>query len=242
MVDGKPMIWKNEKVLFVGNSFTYRGGSEENPMVPKYFYELGLSLNIDISIDYVLKGSHSLTKFANVDDTYGKILDDKLKTNQYSYIILQEQSVTPINSYDNFYKAVGLLKDKIEKYQKDVKIYLYETWGFPELINNKTYKSIEEMENLLFNAYTKCKNEYKLNITYVGKAFTYLNNNYPDIKLYDDDLKHQSNIGSFLSACCHLVNIFDIDIRKSNYVGEFDSVLAKTLKDTAYMITTKYKA
>lgn len=242
MVDGKPMIWETKKVLFIGNSFTYRGGSEDNPMVPKYFYDIATSLNIDINIDYVLKGSHTLTKFADVNDKYGAIVEEKLKTNKYDYIILQEQSTTPINSYNNFSTAVGLLKDKIEKYQNNAEIYLYETWGFPELIINKTYKSIKDMESLLFEAYTNCKNEYKLNITYVGQAFTYVVENYPNINLYDSDNKHQSNIGSFLSACSHVASIFDLDIRNSDYIGTLDSVLAKTLKEVAYIINNKYKA
>jgi hypothetical protein len=112
-------------------------------------------------VDAVYKGSHSLTKFADKTDEKGAIVEDKLTHNQYDYVILQEQSTTPINNYDTFLAAVTKLKNRINQTQTNCKTILYETWGTPYNTTieataepAKYGNSVTAMEAKLRTAYT----------------------------------------------------------------------------------------
>lgn len=236
IVEGVPAIWSNYKVLFVGNSFTYYASTPENPMVPKLFKELALSLGESVEVDFVVKGSHTLTGFSNPDDEMGKILYEKLTNNDdYTHIILQEQSTTPINSYNNFETAVGVITLMSILTQKDCKVILYETWGSPAGIQSTGHKTVGDMERTLREAYEKCAQTNNSTVDYVGKAFTYVYEKL-GINVYYDDNRHQNNVGAYLSACVHVASILKIDIRESSFSSDIDSELAKTLREVAHNI------
>ena len=63
----------------------------------------GVDLGVELEIDFVVKGAHTLKKFANASDEKGKIVDELLRSNDdYDYVILQEHSTTPANDYNSF--------------------------------------------------------------------------------------------------------------------------------------------
>ena len=215
MQDGVPVPWvtTTTSFLFIGNSFTYRGsaGTEDNPEVPNDFKKIAANLNIDVEIDYVCKGSHTLTKFADPTDTYGAIVEDKLTHNEYDYVILQEQSTTPINNKSTFIAAVKKLKARIDATQTNCKTVLYETWGTPYNVNQdpQTYgATVGAMEAKIRQAYTEAGEEANCLVNYIGKAFTYTYENHSSIGIYADDNRHQNGYGAYLSAACHLRSIF----------------------------------
>ena len=142
MLDGVPVVWQLDtvNVLFIGNSFTYFTQTVENPAVPEFFDKIADNFDIDVNADFVVKGSHTLTKFANKDDEMGKIFEEKLTTNQYDYIILQEQSTTPINNYTTFENAVKKIKERVSQTQTNCEVILYETWGSEKGIEGTKYK------------------------------------------------------------------------------------------------------
>lgn len=241
MVGETPLVWDTHKILFIGNSFTfYPIGSnlysESKPAIPTITNELAKSLNIDLTIHHVVKGSYTLKKFADEKDDKGKIVDEYLKANDdYDFVILQEQSTTPANDYNSFNQAVQKLTKKINETQKNAQIILYATWGFPSAITDKgVYKTVGEMELKIRNAYEQCATENELKISYVGKAFTYVYENYTDIKLYGGDSKHQSVAGAYLSASIHLATMLNVDVRAACYIGTLDENTATTLRDVAY--------
>ena len=84
--DNIPHIWYTASVLFIGNSFTYYVGSEEDPRVPKYFKSIANNLNQMVDIDYVVKGSHTLAKFSSSSDPYGNIVEEKHCRAQYAQL------------------------------------------------------------------------------------------------------------------------------------------------------------
>ena len=236
IVEGKATVWNKYKVLFVGNSFTYYTISAEDPMVPKYFKELADSLGEAVEIDFVIKGSHTLTKFSNQDDEMGKILYDKLsKSNDYTHVILQEQSTAPINSYNSFKEAVGKIKALVDKTQTNCEVVLYETWGSPTAIKSTGHKTIGAMEEVLRNAYEACAKEYGLKVDYVGKAFTYTYE-VLGINIFYEDERHQNEAGAYLSAATHLASILKIDVRESSFKGNLDSELASILRSVAHKV------
>ena len=86
--DGVPhvYIYSTPNVLFIGNSFTFRQGSEEDPAVPRYFKNIASNLGIETNIDFVVRSSYTLTKYANKNDELGSVVESKLTTKQYDYL------------------------------------------------------------------------------------------------------------------------------------------------------------
>ena len=215
--NGDPHVWIMETLsfLFIGNSFTYRGtdgADASNPEVPSDFKKIANSFNIDVNIDSVCKGSHTLTKFANPEDEMGRVVEQKLTTNQYDYVILQEQSTTPLNNYNTFLTAVTNLKKRIDETQENCQTILYETWGSPTGISGTNYKTVGEMEADLRTAYTNAGKETGCKVNYIGKAFTYAYEN-TNVNIYADDNRHQNGNGAYLSAACHVRSIFNIKVK-----------------------------
>ena len=224
MEDGVPHPWilKTLSFLFIGNSFTYRGNNTSdttNPEVPGDFKKIANNLNIDVNIDSVCKGSHSLTKFANPSDEMGAIVESKLTTNKYDYVILQEQSTTPINNYNTFLTAVKKLKTRIDQTQTNCQTILYETWGSPTAIEGTSYATVGAMEEALRTAYTNAGLEAGCKVNYIGQAFTYTYEQL-HINVYADDNRHQNGLGAYLSAACHVRSIFKVNVSKcTDYCG-----------------------
>ena len=216
MVDGEPAVWvvpslEPVVLLFIGNSFTYRPGTEQMPTVPDYVERIAESMGQEVAIDFVVKGSHTLTKFADPSDSEGAKVEQRLTTNQYDYVILQEQSTTPINNYNTFLTAVKKLKKRIDETQEHCTTVLYETWGTPYNVTNEPTKygtTVGEMESMLRDAYRSAGSEADCNVHYVGKAFTYA---YETLgyNLYDaSDNRHQNSFGAYLSAAVHVKSLF----------------------------------
>ena len=219
IVDGEPVIWilTTLKFLFIGNSFTYKGsdaGTDSNPEVPADFKKIATSFNIDTEVDAICKGSHTLTKFADPTDEMGAKVETALTTKQYDYVILQEQSTTPINNYSTFETAVKKLKKRIDETQTNCKTVLYETWGTPYNTTNEPKKygsSVTEMEAKLREAYTNAGDASGCKVNYIGKAFTYAYD-HEHIDIYNSDNRHQNEYGAYLSAASHIRSFFKIKV------------------------------
>ena len=219
LVDGEPRIYVYvvPSFLFIGNSFTWRQGSEADPSVPKHFKKIAADLGYQTTIDSVCKSSHTLTAFANPNDEMGRIVESKLTNNSYDYVILQEQSTAPLNKYNDFQTAVQTLKTRIRQTQgNDCKIILYETWGSPAGLSGTTYQTTSEMEQALRNAYDRCAQATGLTVNYVGKAFAYAYETL-QINIYADDDRHQSELGAYYSAAVHVRSIFNINVKNCKY-------------------------
>lgn len=234
MENGIPHIYHYEtsKFLFIGNSFTFRQGTEDDPAVPRYFNRISTNLGIDTSIDFVVRSSYTLSKYANPNDELGRVVEQKLTTNKYDYVILQEQSTTPINSYNAFLSAVTTLKTRIDQTQTNCHTILYETWGSPAGIEGTSYQTVGEMEAALREAYDNAARETGCSVNYIGKAFTYAYETL-HINIYADDNRHQSNLGAYYSAACHVRSIFGLKVANcTDYCG-LDTNGCKTLLGAA---------
>lgn len=241
MVGTTPVVWDLYQIMFIGNSFTFFPSdlfSVDNPAVCALTKEIASTVGIDLEIDFVVKGAHTLKKFANEKDEMGSIVDEKLKAaSDYDYIVLQEHSTTPVNDYKSFSAGVEGLLNKINLTQTNCETYLYATWGFPSAISETSiFSSVSKMEELLRKAYQQCGEELSLPVTNVGEAFTYVYENHPNISLYGSDDKHQSYAGAFLSSCVHVANMFNVDVREATFNGNLDEATAKVLKETAYKV------
>ena len=234
MEDGEPhvYIYNTSSVLFIGNSFTFRQGTEQDPAVPRYFHNIASNLGIDTTVDFVVRSSYTLTKYANPNDELGAVVESKLTTKKYDYVILQEQSTTPINNYNTFLTAVIALKTRIDQTQTNCQTILYETWGSPAGIEGTSFKTVGEMELALRTAYENAAREASCSVNYIGKAYTYAFESL-NFNIFSEDNRHQSNLGAYYSAACHVRSIFNVKVANcTDYCG-LDETGCKTLLGAA---------
>ena len=92
------------------------------------------------------------------------------------------------------------------------------------------------MEEEICSKYDSVANKYNLSVHYVGKAFSEVYENHPEINLYAEDNKHPSYEGSYLSALVHIGKMFNCDVRSTSFNGELDENVANTLKEVAFNV------
>ena len=229
LVNGSPIAWiiEHMNALFVGNSFTYYND------MPKIAGSIAKDLGYDLTCDSVTVGSHTLEQYADINDEYGKILDDKLNSSTiYNFVILQEQSTRSYSHYDSFEKGVNTLVNKIHSTQTNANVCLYETWGFEEEASAKQW-TIPQMEDEICKKYEVVGSKYNLTVHYVGEAFSQVYENHKNINLYAEDNKHPSYEGSYLSALVHIGTMFNCDVTSTTFNGELSEETASTLKAVA---------
>lgn len=234
-------VGKTMKVLFIGNSFTFYSD------IPNLFAKVAEGADKKVIVESVTQGSHTLEKFADENDTFGKQVDSKLKANSdYDAIVLQEHSTRPITDYAKFLAAAKGLQSKINSTQENCEIYLYATWGYKEGADARKI-TVPEMEGQLRKAYSDAAKEMGVKVCNVGAAFTRIYEQHPELNLYfAADNKHPSYTGAYLSACVHAATILGCDVRTSSFNGvpsdDTDKIykeeFAQILKETAYAVVS----
>lgn len=219
--DDNAVILKKIKILFIGNSFTYRNGVVEHSSgVPGIFDQIAEDLGYWVETYSITGPGWYLKNHAKATDACGKQVDKLLNArNDFDYVVLQEQSLNPFENYNDFLSGVMALQDKINATQDHAQIYLYETWGSPSSANEKK-TTIPEMESWLRDAYTTAGEACGLPVSYVGRAFTESYESNPSIYLWDTDNRHQGYTGAYLSACVHVGTILGGDVRNTTFEGE----------------------
>jgi len=179
---------EDEKVLFVGNSFTFYFNL---PLVVESMAkEKGLNLDVYQST----AGGASLKHHWNGK----KELSTRSMLHQQSFskVILQDYSTNPVmkskESMKYFKKFIDLLKSQ------DVEIYLYGTWPVPTM-NGRKFPGIDPIQEALKPLESK-----KIRIVPVGTAFRLFQKEHPNISLFTSDNKHPSPVGVYLAACVFL--------------------------------------
>lgn len=221
---------KEYKILFIGNSFTYF-----NDMPNAIFGEICRSAGYNVIVDSVTHGGYHLYKHADPADPCGKLVEEKLNENKYDYIILQEQSGSPVATPGLFYDGVRALAKKAS--ENGAKLFLYETWGYKEGYSKLTTHGGDtvKMEMMLRAAYTAIGEEIGAEVIYVGAAMTDIYVSHKEINTYASDLFHPSAEGSTLAAFTIFSRIFGADPRQISYNGVCASdEAAKALKAAAY--------
>lgn len=243
LLGGSPAVWVLEtiKILFIGNSFTYYND------MPETVEQLASSMGYQLDVDSVTRGSTYLYQWTTTGHEAKSLLDTHFASPiNYDYIIIQGQSKESYSDYDRFLSGATSLVDYLKEKSPNAIIRLYETWGFPEGVD-ETYTTIEVQEAEIRKRYENLSIALgEVGIHYVGKAFTDAYYNYPaassGIHLYDADMRHPSDHGSYLSALVHLASIIKADIREATYIPEgftYDAsfsaeTIAASLKEVAY--------
>ena len=161
---------KKEKILFVGNSFTFYWN------LPSQVEKMALEQNLPWDVYQSTSGGASLR-----DHWQG---NKELKTKEllseitFDRVIFQDHSTYPIKHIDTTEYYFSKLRSLISQHTK---IYLYATWAYPKfpveevVVNNS--KGIESNLRAVSRKYSNVE------IIPVGRAFDLFSSKYPEIKL-----------------------------------------------------------
>ena len=218
---------KEYSILFIGNSYTYY-----NDTVPKMFKKIAESVGYKVNVDSVTKGGYSLEQFADPSDEKGKEVDERLTSNKYDYVFLQEQSHTPVSNPEKFYSGVRKLVLKIK--DSGAEPVFYCTWG--RRADNKDIQKFNLIDNetMTWNlaaAYRKMGEELKAPVANVGLVFRDLYTS-SGIGLYHEDGSHPSEVGTYVAALTLFSTLFGVSTADVTYDFYLHAPTWTTIKDS----------
>lgn len=221
------------RVLFVGNSFTYYNS------LPLTLAALVMDSKTQPPVtvaQVVWGGAHLQEHFKR-----GAARTSIAKDGPWTYVVLQEQSHTPIAVPDEFLAAV-------QQFDYDIKnvramTVLYETWAD---------KATPEDQSSLTAAYTKAASQTRALLVPVGDAFAKCLREHSEINLYNPDGKHPSREGTYLAACVFYAKLFgrspvglpgalslyDLDTKQNLRLFELPATTARTLQQIAFTVAS----
>lgn len=222
---------QTRKVLFLGNSYTYVND------LPQIVSQLAVSTGDVLIYDSNLPGGFTL-----LDHSTSIISQNKIISNDWDYIVLQEQSQTPAFIVPSaFMDGFSNLNTFISQNKPCAQITSYMTWGHENgdtqnCATNPAVCTYSGMQNVLSERYMEFSNLFESEVTPVGVVWKYVKENYPSINLYQSDGSHPSLAGSYLAACCFYTSIFrkDPTLISSNY--GLDASTASIIRNAAKSI------
>ena len=169
------------RVLFVGNSYIYYNN------LPQM-----VSLISD-SIKTKLICSRSTVGGAHLGEHWNGLRGLKSKQliqkGKYDIVVIQDNSMWPVDNPDSVYKYAKLMCDLIKS--TGAKPYIYETWA---------RLKVPQHQKEINAVYEKVARENNATLVPVGEAWEKARTARPDLVLFDADGSHPSNIGTFLIA------------------------------------------
>jgi hypothetical protein len=181
-------ISAQEKILFVGNSFTFYWN------LPSLVESMAMEKGIKLDIYQSTAGSATLKD--HWEGQRGLSTKKVIANNDFRTIILQEHSSSPLlkpaESKDYFIRFIKLVKEKKSE------VILYGTWMYPaKPLIGKSFIGVDPIQEALRPISIKTGSR----IAPVGTAFRLFQKEHPEISIYTSDNKHPSAVGTYLAAC-----------------------------------------
>jgi hypothetical protein len=229
MFVGGSVFGAENKVLFIGNSFTYGSGGTKS--VPDIFDALANAAGQEDPLTVMRAVGGKDYEYHHANSVVG-YLDQE----QWTHVILQNYSTEPthIGSISDHMEYGALLYGDVMANHLETQVYLYMTWSRAEahsMISGEstgsTFATTDEMlGELRTNYYALAETLSNANldrlpvlVNPVGDAWDlaggHLEASDPDfMSLHGSDLYHGNDKGYYLSACVHYASIY-----KSSPIG-----------------------
>jgi hypothetical protein len=173
------------RVYFVGNSLTFYNN------MPAMVQALAREAGETKQLDWQMFASSSFTLQNHWNN--GAPLQG-IRTGNYDYVILQEQSTGPLDDNADF--VIYATKFDVEIKATGAKTILYETWALKSA-------PLQDTQNQLNRAYTTLGSQLGAKVSPVGQAWRLARMRVPQIVIFNSDGKHPTPAGSYLIACVH---------------------------------------
>ncbi|HEX5000969.1 MAG TPA: PKD domain-containing protein [Bacteroidia bacterium] len=222
------------RVLFIGNSYTYVNS------LPQLLHDVALSFGDTILFDSSTPGGYTLEQHS----TYANTLN-KITSQQWDYVILQEQSQRP--SFSPSQVAIEvlpyamLLDSLIHDNNPCTETVFYMTWGRKngDASNCAVYPPVctyEGMQARLRESYLLMGQQNGATVSPVGAAWKAVRDLNPSFDLYDPDESHPSIYGSYLAACTFYSTLFHKSPLGCSFISSLSPADAALLQDRASVV------
>ena len=186
------------QILFIGNSYTFVND------LPATFAKLAQSGGHAVQVEMAAQGGWTLADHLAAPETSAKISAQK-----WDYVVLQEQSQMPAESYwrvKTMYPAAEALVQKIRA--NGSQPLFFNTWahknGWPE--NN--IPDYTNMQNQINYGYLEIAQKLDVPLALAGYAWAEVYAQHPEIALWQEDGSHPSEKGTYLAACVFYAVIY----------------------------------
>jgi hypothetical protein len=169
------------RVLFIGNSYTYYNN------LPQMVSLLSDSIKTKLICSRSTVGGADLGEHWN--ESRGLKSKQMIQKGKYDIVVIQDNSMWPVDNPDSVYKYAKLMCDLIKS--TGAKPFIYETWARLKVPQNQ-----QEINAV----YAKVAKDNNATLVPVGEAWEKARILRPDLQLFDADGSHPSNIGTFLIA------------------------------------------
>ncbi|NLE34273.1 MAG: hypothetical protein GX622_04155 [Bacteroidales bacterium] len=176
------------RILFVGNSYTYF----EN--LPQVVSVLSERTGTVLVTEKVTVGGAKLSEHWR--GVRGLNTMDKIRNGGYDIVVLQEWSLGTINERDSAFFYLGLFSDLIR--QNGAMPFYYITWA---------REKVPQQQEVISRVYREAAALNKATVVPTGEAWALARSLRPEIKLYDPDGTHPSDLGTYLTACVFVATI-----------------------------------
>ena len=182
----KPRTAASKHILFIGNSFTDINGGIDNQLE---------GLAPDLQAQRIAPGGFTLENHWN-----GGAALATIRKGGWNYVVLQEQSQTPVIDQSKFYTYVE--KFDVEARKIGARTILLMTWERPDSIR------YEVTTANLAAIYSNVGTKLGVQVAPTGLAFERSHIVRPDLKLYLED-GHPTLYGTYLAACVLYATIYN---------------------------------
>ena len=172
----------NQKVLFVGNSYTYFWN------LPQHVAAMAESQNVNLTTRQSTSGGVSLGHHWRGERKLNTI--DQIKNGNFNAVILQDHSRRSIDHPDSLMLFGKKLGELIKK--SGGQPYVYMTWA---------REWDPYMQKTITEKYTALAEKINARIVPVGPAWQRSRELRPSLNLYDEDGSHPNPTGTYLAAC-----------------------------------------
>lgn len=176
------------RILFVGNSYVYYNNLAQLITV------LSDSMDTKLICTKSTLGGGTLSDHWN--SRKGLRTRELLDTKHYDIVVLQDNSLWPIEHADSLLYYGSLFCEAIKK--KGEKVFLYNTWS---------RKKTPETQEQINTTYLQLAQHCNATLVPVGNCWAKMRKLNKDAELYFTDEHHPSYLGTFLTALCFIKKI-----------------------------------
>ena len=174
----------NEKILFIGNSFTFYWN------LPSQVEKMSIERGLNWDIKHFTLPSATLKNLWNNPD-----LKSILESETFDHVIIQEHRTNILtNAQGNSKFYFGQITSLIPN---STQIHFFSTWMYPSMqqynTNNEEYPIENSIKQIIDDTTAK--------IIPVGRAFKLFQDKYPQFEILMEDNKHPNPNGSYLASC-----------------------------------------
>jgi hypothetical protein len=210
------------RVLFIGNSYTFVND------LPNTFAELARSGGHKVEVGMSAQGGWTLAQHNESPETLRL-----LNSAKWNFVVLQEQSEIPSVESARTQGMVPAARGLARKVNAiGAAPVFFITWahrdGFPE--KGMDY---EGMQKQIIYGYTQIAQELHATVAPVGRAWSVVMKEHPELSLWLDDGSHPTEAGTYLAACVFYAVIFHESPEELSYRADLPKETANILQTLA---------